>query len=128
MSKQQQNVIQDIRTKRKVSISRDAAAIIQSNQKYMQQQLQSVTKNVSDKYYSGSTNDVEVAVKFDEQGKINDLANPQLALKGKLAELDESTQQLVMDAMYQFMLAMNEALAEKTKDGEEKLNKVFKSA
>lgn len=113
---------------KKITLSRDQAAALQYQQKEFQKKLGGVNKTLTSKYYEGETQDIKVAFKFKEDGSVDDLANPQLELSGKLAELDDKTREVVNDALYQFMLAMNNALSEKNSDGQAKIMKLLKES
>ena len=112
-------------TNREATISKVACDILEAKGKITRQKMQAVNEKLTHKYYEGQTNDIRVALKFKETGEVDDLANPMLELKGKLETLDGQTRQIVEDALYQFMLAINGALADKTKDGEEQVTKIL---
>jgi len=119
--------IKNKQTNKSVNISRDAMRAIEANQEFMGKAMQESAKQLCDNYYEGQTKDVKVGVKFTETGAVNDMANPQLELQGELAKLDPQTQELVKSAMYQFMLALNGALVDKTNDGTKEFKRIMKA-
>lgn len=119
--------IKNKQTNKSVNISRDALRAIEANQEFAGKAMQASAKKLCDNYYVGQTKDVKVGVKFTETGAVDDMADPQLELQGKLAELDPQAQELVKQAMYQFMLALNGALVKKTEDGTEEFKKIMKA-
>ncbi len=93
----------------------------QHNQmKHAQRQMQKMESEISklsDKYYEGSSENVEVALKFDAgNNSILVDKDPLLTLTNKLNELSPEQQQLVKEAMYEFMQCVSSALTERAKD------------
>jgi predicted CopG family antitoxin len=97
-------------------------------QKDMAESFKKSGELLSNKYYSGITKDLEIAIKFNEKNQVDEFKNPQLDLKGELENLDQKTRELVMSAMYQFMTCINQAIDNRSKDMESKLKEVLQPA
>jgi len=119
----EQRFVQHPRTKKKLSVSRDVYSMIEEMIQDAEKNKKKVTKNIGgassqmvSKTYKGETNGLKIAIKFKENGEINDLASPQVEIK------DNSLSP--QDLLYQFMLCVNQAQATKTEEQQRHIKEV----
>jgi len=130
MSKQQYG-IKCPKTGKTLTVSRDvyhalqhAQQDVKKKQSDMTEQLKKSGQALTKKEYIGSTKDIDVAVRFDESGKIQ----PTVELKNSLEHMDEKTRRIVQDTLYQFTECLNQTLQSKTDDLKKELEKQVQPA
>lgn len=130
MGKQQYG-IKNPKTGKTLTVSRDVYAALQAAQEMaasqqgdMGKKLESIGKTLTKKQYLGSSKDIDIAVKFDEKGKVD----PTVELKNSLEHLDDRMRRIVEDTIYQFTLCLNQTLEDKSKDMEKELREHIKPA
>ena len=133
MAKQQYGIKNPL-TGKEVSISRDArtalVAIEAANvakQRQLEENILNVSKIITKKTHAGQTTDMVIAVNFDEKSMI-DIFSEKTQLKGSLANLPEDVKEIVENALAQYKLCINQALAKKTTDTEANIKRVLEAA
>jgi hypothetical protein len=129
MSKQSEPYfITDPRTKKNLSVSRDVYHALQyanekakTHQSTVSDSITAVTKVLTKKSYKGEAKDMKIAVKFNDRGQIDEFADPKVELANSLNTLPPQVKAEVEKAIEQFMICINQALAEKANDMETKL-------
>lgn len=128
MSKNNQFYIKCPKTGKQLSVSRDVYHALQYAQDDVKKQQTDISDSLkksgqalTNKYYTGQTKDMEIAVKFNERGQVDEFANPQIELKGELDLLPSDIKQKVESGIKQFLLCANQALESKSSDMEKEL-------
>ena len=131
MSKNNQFFIECPRTKRKLTVSRDVYHALQYAKESMEKQgtdinqkMKKSSEALCKKQYIGSTKDIDIAVKFEANGK----AEPTVELKNSLDNLDGKTQRIVQDVLYQFVECINQTLVDRASDANKELERTLTKA
>ena len=119
-------------TKKTIIVGRDAYNALQeaekqnqTRQKQMGEEIKAIGNKLTHKYYSGTANDVEIAVKFDEEGRLNQFDNPQVSIN---LDIDDETKAIAEQVLMQFIVCMNQALEAKSTEMKNELKIVLGEA
>ena len=123
------------KTGKNLSVSRDVYHALQYAQQDVTKQQTDISSSLkktgqalTQKYYTGSTKDMEIAVKFNERGQVDEFADPQIELKGVLDQLPADVKEQVQSGIYQFLMCANQALGTKSSDMERELKAKLQTA
>lgn len=102
------------------------AELMQQKQAKVQNELLTIEKYACKKYRTGISRNMEVQVKFTEDGNVDEI-EPKLELKGELGKLSEGQQKEVKEYLYEFMLCLNQALSEFNVEKRKRATEVIKA-
>ena len=77
--------------------------------KAMTKDLSEVTEQATAKYFSGSNQFVDIAIKFNGDGIVNPLVEPMITFKSKVADFVNSDQKAAQDLIMGIMYAISDA-------------------
>ena len=119
-------------TKKTIIVGRDAYNALQeaekqnkSRQVQMGEDIKSIGQKLTQKYYTGTAKDVEIAVKFDEEGRLNQFDDPQVSIN---LDVDPETKAIAEQVLMQFIICMNQALEAKSSEMKDELKAVLGEA
>lgn len=119
----------DSRTGKTLTVSRDVYYAMEHEQKKIKEKQDAIiakAKKLLGKRYSGKTNEVEIAIKFDENGGVNDLLDPQWELSGALADLDPEMKKIIDNVILQVFLCTNQAQSQRQSDIQGEVKEITK--
>lgn len=119
----------DSRTGKTLTVSRDVYYAMEHEQKKTKEKQDAIiakAKKLLGKRYSGKTNEVEIAIKFDENGGVNDLLDPQWELSGALANLDPEMKKIIDNVILQVFLCTNQAQSQRQSDIQGEVKEITK--
>lgn len=90
--------------------------------------LKKIQMLLNNKIYTAETNDITVSCQVNDKNQINEFNGKPYEFKGELASLDEATRKIVESALDQFIMSFNQAIGDRTADGQKMISNVLKQS